>query len=122
MAALIEQLAALGYVDDRAFALARARSLGRRGYGEHRVAGALREAGIEEEDAEAVIGEARDEALATALRFAARRGIGPFAEERTDRKGREKALAAMVRAGHPFGIARLIVDSPPGEIPGSDII
>src|SRR4051794_3739244 len=34
LARLIERFAALGYVDDRAFATARAASLGRRGYGE----------------------------------------------------------------------------------------
>jgi regulatory protein len=29
-------------------------------------------------------------------------------------KEREKALAAMVRAGHPFGLARAIVSLPAG--------
>ena len=34
---LVERLARLGYVDDAAFALSKARSLGQRGYGERRV-------------------------------------------------------------------------------------
>ena len=39
---LVERMAALGYVDDRAFASARAAALGRRGYGERRVRVAAR--------------------------------------------------------------------------------
>jgi regulatory protein len=31
-----------------------------------------------------------------------------------DRNVREKAIAAMVRAGHPFGLARAIVEIEPG--------
>jgi regulatory protein len=49
-----------------------------------------------------------------ALRFARRRRIGPFADQRPDRAGREKAIAAMIRAGHAFAIARAIVDLEPG--------
>jgi len=48
--ALVEKMAALGYVDDRAFATARAGALTRRGYGARRVGDALRAAGIGEED------------------------------------------------------------------------
>jgi regulatory protein len=63
---LVEQMAGLGYVDDRAFASARAASLGRRGYGERRIG---------------------------------------------------QAIAAMLRAGHGFDIARRILACAPGEIP-----
>ncbi len=41
VAALVERLAGLGYVDDRAFAASRAAALGRRGYGERGVRQAL---------------------------------------------------------------------------------
>jgi len=41
---LVERMAAQGYVDDRAFAAARAAALGRRGYGERRVSEAARAA------------------------------------------------------------------------------
>ena len=76
---LVERFSALGYVDDRAFATARADALGRRGYGARR--------------------------------------IGPFAQEVPDPPQREKALGAMLRAGHPLGLARRLVDAPPGEVP-----
>ena len=118
--ALVGKLAALGYVDDRAFAAARAASLGRRGFGERRVGAALRAAGIDEADAAEARRTARDTAWAAALRFAERRRIGPFAVAEADRAAREKALAAMLRAGHPPQIARRLVAARPGEIPHAD--
>ena len=55
------------------------------------------------------------EAVAAALRFAKRRRIGPFAAQALrDPKEREKALGAMVRAGHGFGLARAILALAPG--------
>lgn len=112
--ALVAKAAALGFVDDAAFALSKARSLAARGYGERRVRQALHVAGIEESDGEAARGHARDEAVEAALRFARRRRIGPFAAERADPAASEKALAAMVRAGHGFRLAKAILALPPG--------
>lgn len=117
---LVERFAGLGYVDDTAFAASRAAALGRRGYGERRVAEALKAAGIGEEDGAEARGAARNGAFAAALRFAERRRIGPYAREEADRPAREKALAAMLRAGHPLGLARRIVNSLPGDIPEQD--
>lgn len=117
---LAERCAALGYVDDRAFAAARAASLMRRGYGERRVRQALRAAGVEAADAEAVNREAEEEAWAAALRFARRRRIGPWSHIPPDREGRGKAAAALLRAGHPIDIVRRLLDAAPGEIPDSD--
>ena len=45
--ALVERFADRGYVDDRAFAVARADALLRRGYGGRRIGSALRAAGID---------------------------------------------------------------------------
>lgn len=117
---LVRRFAELGYVDDAAFAAARSASLQRRGYGERRVAQVLRQAGIDAGDGAAARAAARDGAFAAALRFAERRRIGPFAAAAPDRPGREKALAAMLRAGHPLGLARRIVDAAPGEVPEPD--
>ena len=117
---LVERMAQLGYVDDRAFAAARAASFSRRGYGERRVAQALKSAGISEEDGADAAASARRERWASALRFAERRRIGPFGTDRADRAQREKQLAAMVRAGHPLDIARRFADAEPGEIPEPD--
>ena len=116
VAGLAERLARLGYIDDAAYALAKGRSLGARGYGGRRVSLALREAGIGEEDGRAARQSAAERATEVALRFAQRKRIGPFAAERPDPKGRDRALAAMARAGHAFDLARRIVDMAPGTI------
>ncbi len=113
-------MATLGYVDDRAFANARAGALTRRGYGERRVGEALRAAGIGEEDGAEAREAAGEGAWDAALRFAERRKIGPFAAAEADRPAREKAFAAMLRAGHPPGLARRILAARPGEIPQAD--
>lgn len=110
------RMAELGYVDDRAFAEMRAASLARRGLGAARVEQALRQARVGEEDAEAVRPVVAEQAVATALAFARRRRIGPFAAAPADRAQREKQIAAMVRAGHPFGLVRRVVETEPGEM------
>jgi len=113
--ALAERMAELRYVDDRAFAEARAGAMGRRGLGARRVTEALRHAGIDGEDAEAVAPAIRADAGASAVAFARRRRIGPFAREAADRPLREKQVAAMIRAGHALDLARRIVRMEPGE-------
>ena len=118
--AIVARMAELNYVDDRAFATAKASALGRRGYGARRVGAALRAAGIGEEDAAEANAAARDGAFDAALRYAERRRFGPFAAAEPDRPAREKALAAMLRAGHPLDVARRIVSAKPGEIPEAD--
>lgn len=117
---LVDRFAAAGYIDDAAFASARAASLQRRGYGERRVDQALKAAGIAEEDAAGVREEASGGAWAAALRFAERRRIGPYAAAEADRPARERAFAAMVRAGHRIEFVRRLLNARPGEIPELD--
>lgn len=117
---LADRFVELGYIDDAAFATARAGALGRRGYGARRIDQALRAAGIGEKDKAEALEEARDGAWAAALRYATRKRIGPFATERPDRPGREKALAAMLRAGHPMDLARRLIDAAPGIVPDGE--
>ena len=112
---LVERLASSGLVDDAVYALSKSRSLSERGYGAARVRQTLRAAGIDEEDGIAAHELAAEEATSAALRYARRRRIGPYADFTPDRAGRERALAAMIRAGHGFGLARTIVDAEPGS-------
>jgi regulatory protein len=113
--AIAERFADQGYIDDSAYALMKSRALSSRGYGKRRVVTALKTAGIEEEDGRAAFDEAEREAVAAALRFAERRRIGPFASRSNDDPhDREKAIAAMVRAGHSFALARTIASMNPG--------
>jgi regulatory protein len=118
--ALVGRFAELGYVDDRAFAASRASSLQRRGYGERRIGQALHAAGIERDDAENILEEARDGGWEAALRYAERKRIGPYAEREPDREAREKAFAAMIRAGHSFDTARKLLSAAPGDVPEQD--
>lgn len=113
--ALAEKLAELGYIDDRAFGEARAAAMGRRGLGKRRVTGALRNDGIDEEDSAAIVPAVEDRALETALAFARRKRIGPFAMVQAERPEREKHIAAMIRGGHDFTLARRIASMAPGE-------
>jgi regulatory protein len=115
-AALAERMATLGYVDDRAFAELRAASLTRRGLGGGRVATALRQARVGEADAAAVRPAVAGQATATALAFAKRKRIGPFAVAAADRALQARQLAQMIRAGHPFALARRIVAAGPGDL------
>jgi regulatory protein len=113
--AITQRFAELGYVDDAAFALSKSRALTGRGYGKRRLVEKLRAAGVDEEDGAAARQHADEEAVSAALRFAERRRIGPFApSELNSRREMERALAAMVRAGHAFALARAIIALPPG--------
>ena len=118
--AIAERMAQAGYVDDRAFAEARARSLARRGFGVRRVGQALRAARVGDDDAVAAMEAEDSDALAVALAYARRRRIGPFARGAVDDRQRQRDLAALLRAGHDFTIARRIVAAQPGELPETD--
>jgi regulatory protein len=111
--ALAERFAEQGYVDDAGYALMKSRSLAGRGYGKRRLGDALRAAGVAEPDASDANSYADEEALAAAVRFAERRRIGPFARAELAPADREKAIGAMIRAGHGFALARKIAAMPP---------
>lgn len=112
--AIADRFAELGYIDDAAYAANKSRALTARGYGKRRLIQSLRIAGVDEEDGRAAREHADAEAVAAALRFAERRRIGPFSAGPADMKTREKAIAAMARAGHPLSLARAIAALPPG--------
>jgi regulatory protein len=114
-ATIAERFAALGYIDDRSYGAARAGAMARRGLGARRVAGALRAAGVAGEDAEALAPDIADSAVPAAIAFARRKRLGPFASTAPDRPLRDKQLAAMVRAGHGFDLARQILAMAPGD-------
>jgi len=118
-AAIVSRYVELGYIDDAGFARAKAGSLRRRGYGERRVAQALVAAGIGEAEREEARGLLREQREA-ALTMARKRGFGPFTRAAgapdDARRLREKQLAAMLRAGHPLEMARVLVDAPSIEV------
>lgn len=110
LAALVQEFAECGYLDDAAYARSRSADLLRRGYGARRVGEALRQAGIDEEVRAGVApGEAA--ARQAALRLVQRRRFGPYATGPVDPSLREKQLAAMLRAGHALDIARNLLNA-----------
>jgi len=109
--ALVERFSEHGYVDDRAFASARADSLLRRGYGARRIGSALRAAGIGEDVADELrerIGEGAEDA---AIRYARRKRIGPFSGRKADLAEKRRWVAAMARAGHPMAIVLRVLEA-----------
>jgi regulatory protein len=113
--ALAERMASLGYVDDRAYAEAKASALARRGLGARRVTDALRHARVEAEDADALRPDIDARAVDAALTFARRKRLGPFAAQSADRDAFAKQLASMARAGHAYELSRRILQLEPGE-------
>jgi regulatory protein len=85
------------------------------------VSEALRSAGIAEEDSAEARGQAGEEALAAAHRFARRRRLGPYAGTAPDRAGRDKAAAAMLRAGHRLDLVRQVLGTPLEDLPEPDV-
>ena len=109
---LAERFARAGYIDDAAYALSKSQALATRGYGKRRLVEKLQIAGVDEENGRAAREHADAEALRAALRFAERRKLGPFRRGELDPKQRDKEIAAMIRAGHPFTIAKAILSWP----------
>jgi len=113
--AIAERFAELGYVNDRTYAESKASAMARRGLGARRVHDALRHAGVRERDAEAIAPQVAERTNETAIAFARKRRIGPFAEAQADRDKLAKQVAAMVRAGHSPDLAWKIARMNPGE-------
>jgi regulatory protein len=109
VAAIVEKMARLGYVDDRQFADMRTASLLRRGYGYRRIDADLRAAGIASDDISEAVDESDARMREAALTFARKKRIGPFSGQEDDPAIRRRAFAAMARAGHPLDIIREIL-------------
>ncbi|RDV07177.1 regulatory protein RecX [Sphingorhabdus pulchriflava] len=118
--ALITDFVRLGYIDDAAFAAARARTMAARGLGHRRVNEDLRAKGISEADAGDAQAESAAQKWQSAERFAQRKRIGPYATEPASEEQKRKQFAAFLRAGHDFEIARKFVKALPGEILEAD--
>lgn len=116
-AEIAERFAELGYVNDRLYAESKAAAMARRGLGARRVGEALRYAGVQAEDAEAIAPQVEARVGQSAIDFARRKRIGPFAAEPADRERIAKQVAAMVRAGHAPGLAWRLARMNPGDDP-----
>ena len=118
--ALSAQFVTLGYIDDAGYAAMKAGALTRRGFGTRRVSEALRAAGIDETDRAPALDDAAAERWSSADAFARRKRLGPYADTPVAREKRDKQIAAFLRAGHDYTMARRWIDALPGEIPDRD--
>lgn len=112
---LADRFVELGYIDDAGYAAMKSAALSRRGYGARRIDETLRAAGIAEPTRQEASAQA--DRWAAAERFARRKRIGPYATALPDPRQRDKAIAAFLRAGHDYDLARRWVDARPGEPP-----
>jgi regulatory protein len=111
-AGIVQRMADLHYVDDAAYAEAKAASMQRRGYGPRRVQAALAAAGVKGEDVDQ---PEREELERCALILARRKRIGPFAAVKADRAQEARWAAALMRGGHTPDVVRSVLSLSPEE-------
>lgn len=104
---IAERMTELGYINDAAFADARARGMARKGMGQGRVRQSLAAYGVRADDAGAAMEQI--DAVGAALEFARRKRLGPWGPPTSDPKLRQRQLAAMARGGHDFRLAKAIL-------------
>ena len=103
-------IVASGLVDDRRYAEARTASLRRRGGSARLIVAKLAAKGVEREVAAAALaGDTDADERAAAKALARRRRLGPY-RTRDRAVHRDKDLAALVRAGFNYGLARSVID------------
>jgi regulatory protein len=111
---VVASLAAVGAVDDAAFAESRARRLRRSGRSRRAVLAHLGAKGVGASLAGAAVPEDDATEFAAALAFARRRRVGPFARD-GEAGDRMRALMAFGRAGFSGTMARRALECPPEE-------
>jgi len=99
---VVESLTKLGAVNDAAFAESRARGLALSGRSRRAITARLMAKGIDPDHARAVLPEAENSELISALILARKRRIGPFRKAEPDR---DKELGVLARAGFPRDVA-----------------
>lgn len=104
VAALVERLVGMGFVDDRSFADAKVGSLVRRGTSPGAMRRRLRAKGVADDTAAAALAGHEIDDLALARRHAERKRLGPY-RTRPDPAARARDLASLCRAGFPYRVA-----------------
>jgi regulatory protein len=99
--AIVARFCEVGLINDAAYATSRARSLSRAGRSRRAIAAHLAAKGVDAETAREALPNDAEVELAAALAFARKRRFGAYARETADRDraAKQKALAAMARAG-----------------------
>ena len=120
IARVVEALERAGLLNDADYAAMKAASLYRGGASTRKIAATLRDKGVPDalvnralEDLDETHGEDREKRAA--LRYAQRRGLGPWARPERREARRMRDIAAIVRAGFPASLATWTVDLSPTE-------
>ena len=101
--AVVARFREVGLVNDAAYAESRARSLSRAGRSRRAISAHLAAKGVDADTVRQALPTDASAELAAALAFARKRRIGPYARDPdVDRETKQKALAAMARAGFDF--------------------
>ncbi len=119
IARLIARYRRSGLLDDKAYAIARAKTLNWRGKPVRAITLALRAKGVTGDDIDeallALEDHGGDPDMGAAARYARRRRLGPFRAAPERQEHRERDLAALARAGFGYDVARRVIGA---ETPG----
>ena len=102
----VRRCADYGYIDDKAYAESRVRSLRRQGRSTHYIQRYLQEKGVPQDISAAFLASDENTELASAVRHVQRRRLG----RATGPEARQKDLARLVRAGFSLAVARRALD------------
>ena len=97
----------IGGLNDEAFAEVKTRSAVRNGKSRRMIAVSLARKGIDKDTAQAALEQEADDVVAV-VALARRRAFGPFRRADADEARKEKELAAMLRQGFGFDLARRV--------------
>lgn len=118
---VLDRLADLRLIDDRALARARADSLHRAGRSMRAIAHELAARGIGREAREAALRALLEDdpeaELGAAWRLARRKRLGPFRAAEERQGARAQDLATLRRAGFPGTVARAVIDARADDAP-----
>ena len=122
---LITRYRRSGLLDDRAYAIARAKTLNRRGKPVRAITLALRAKGVTGEDIDEALSALKDQDadpdMGAAARYARRRRLGPFRAAPERQEHRQRDLAALARAGFGYSVARRVIEAErPGDLEAGD--
>ena len=106
-----------GSLNDSLFAETMARELQKSGSSQLKIKQKLFQKGISSQHIDHALGAQQDKCdpRETALRYAKKRGFGPYRAPHIQEDRYKKELASMVRAGHPYGISKEIIVLSPEE-------
>ena len=105
----VEKHVTSGAVDDLSFAKTMIAELQKSGDSKLKIKQKLFKKGIPSSIMDQVFAEQEDQPRRSALRYAKKRGFGPYRAPHITEDRTQKELASMVRAGHAYGVSKEIL-------------